>query len=190
MPWYKISISHGPGHQSHSEKYVWSDTEATKDDKREWFDDFARDQYMDWPIGKVRKCALPEQERLSKIAAFKGNSRHCQYMLNVLGADPSPQLVPVELVPGSNENEHINTEKQYLVRYGGNLYAGRFMKVWFGWTFAPGWGASTMQLDGIERVWEFDTSSLPKPPTSKQMAKRGQAFRAAEAKKREAAKSA
>lgn len=162
MPWFRIKVAHGPGHQSHSEKYIFSSEEKPdKETKREWFDDFVSEYGgMDYPIGTVLKVKLPEKERLEKISSNIARKASAEKMLAILGAPPTPSLKPVEL-DGTSKNDKIDLKKEYLIRYSGNLYAGRFQTVWFGLVFHPGWGASSMQLDHIEAVWELNTETLP-----------------------------
>ena len=55
MPWYLVEASHGPGHQSHTSKFRWSEFVLVEDETRElWNDIFGRHEY-DWPIGSCFK---------------------------------------------------------------------------------------------------------------------------------------
>lgn len=48
MPWFQVSISHGPGHQSHTTKYVHAE-KLSIDDAKEMFSD----GYDDWEYGSA-----------------------------------------------------------------------------------------------------------------------------------------
>lgn len=87
MPWYKISVDHGGGHQSHSERFVWRDERASKAEREQMFEDFCEDRYMENAIGKVRAVAkLPEKVRREKIDDYRYEIDHAKRMLKILGA--------------------------------------------------------------------------------------------------------
>lgn len=95
MPWFLIKVAHGPGHQSRSEKYVWSDNpRPSRETKREWFENFVDERHMNDPIGKVRKAKLPEKERQWKIKSAQAKKRDAEAMLKILRTDPKPKTKP------------------------------------------------------------------------------------------------
>lgn len=76
----------------------------------------------------------------------------------------NPTLVPVDLsLAEKHELPGIDKDKHYLVRRNGHLYFGKFQRVWFGWNFQCGFGASGgFQFDAPgynhstwEAVWEL-----------------------------------
>jgi hypothetical protein len=72
MPWYRVAISYGPGHQSRCESYVYHDEQRLypggKQDLVHYVceqEDISADMY---PVGKVKRVAkLPEDIRRKKI---------------------------------------------------------------------------------------------------------------------------
>jgi hypothetical protein len=45
-----------------------------------------------------------------------------------------------------HDHKGINGRRSYLAKIGGFYYAGKFERVWFGWTF-DGWNGTPLQLD-------------------------------------------
>lgn len=69
-------------------------------------------------------------------------------------SEPSLRKVPLN---GTNENEHIQSRRSYLVRVHGRWCAGHFSRQWYGWNF-DNWGTAGIQLDMIGAVYEIVTS--------------------------------
>jgi hypothetical protein len=87
MAWYKIRIVYGPGHQGTHIEYLWCAGKVTKEDKSEWCREIASREYMDWPIGRVRKVPkLPSEVRAEKVKYEQDRITSAQRMLKVLGA--------------------------------------------------------------------------------------------------------
>lgn len=63
------------------------------------------------------------------------------------------KLISVKL-DGTCENKKVTTRKQYLIKYEGKFYAGKFEKQWYGWNFNGVYDAG-LQLDSIDKVWEI-----------------------------------
>jgi predicted RNA-binding protein with PUA-like domain len=83
--WYRVRITYGPGHQGVHVEWTWSPEEPSEDEMKEWFDEIATREYMDWPIGKVEKMDLPEDVRLEKIKHYQARIKGAVHMLKVLG---------------------------------------------------------------------------------------------------------
>ena len=62
------------------------------------------------------------------------------------------ELIEVTL-NGTNKNDEINEDDEYLAKIYGEFYVGPFSKQWHGWNFYNWAGESGIQLDGIEKVW-------------------------------------
>lgn len=70
----------------------------------------------------------------------------------------APELIPVDLrkcfsgkrspdTGSCHDHPDISSRKQYLAKIGGQFFAGKFSRVWFGWSF-DGWvGGQFLQLD-------------------------------------------
>lgn len=79
--------------------------------------------------------------------------------------NPPPRLVEIDLSLG-REHDHpaFNTTDYFLAKIGDQLHFGKFHKVWFGWHFSCGWGASGgMQFDapgfnssGWQKLWKVE----------------------------------
>lgn len=86
MAWYRIRIVHGPGHQGTHVEYIWCEGKVTKEDRREWCREISNREYMDWPIGKVRKVSkLPDDVRAEKVKDAQDRIASAKHMLKVLG---------------------------------------------------------------------------------------------------------
>lgn len=73
----------------------------------------------------------------------------------------TPKLVRVDLSKGK-ESDHpdIKLGKNYLIRYGGDFYAGKFSRQWFGFTFFVGSHSLQFDTPGTnhsrwQEVWEI-----------------------------------
>jgi len=83
MPWYRIPVSHGPGHQSKSEDYRWSDKPMSKDEKEDWFNEYS--SYMNYAIGKITIVKkLPKKVKEEKLWTYKARIKYAKQMLNIL----------------------------------------------------------------------------------------------------------
>ena len=67
----------------------------------------------------------------------------------------------------SSESSHISPRKRYRVQIEGKWYEGFFSKQWFGWRF-DGYGASGIQLNMVDQVYEIGS---PPPPKGRPKAK-------------------
>lgn len=61
------------------------------------------------------------------------------------------ELVEVSL-NGTNKNDEINEENDYLAKIYDEYHAGPFSEQWYGWNFIH-WHGVGIQLDGIEKLW-------------------------------------
>jgi len=61
----------------------------------------------------------------------------------------NPRLVAIDLSKGDgHQHPDITAVGQYLALIGGSYHCGRFVRVWFGWSFDCGFGASgSIQFD-------------------------------------------
>lgn len=88
MSWYLLRITHGPGHQSAHEEYIWHGMaeEPTQDERREWCDDTINQLQLDYPISHITKVdVLPEDVRLKKVQYYRWRILGAQHMLKILG---------------------------------------------------------------------------------------------------------
>lgn len=84
-----------------------------------------------------------------------------------------PKLIPIDLkrccemkggyLGGGIYQDHpdITVRKQYLIKYNGDFYAGKFKRVWYGWSFCGVYDAG-VQLDkpgtngsNWQAIWEI-----------------------------------
>lgn len=87
MGWYRFYATHGPGHQSRSERYLYFEEPLSDEEQEERWDALFR--HKDWPIGDTEKVdALPEKERERQIRDYRGRLEYVTEMLRVLGALP------------------------------------------------------------------------------------------------------
>jgi len=92
MPWYKFSCQHGPGHQSSSEEYFYSDIPMSREEKEDAWGAWSAGR--EHPVGKVAPARkLPEaarSERIehyrSEIKGYRIGIKHCRAMLVRLGS--------------------------------------------------------------------------------------------------------
>lgn len=83
MPWYRLKVDHGPGHQTSTERYEWSDEVLTKDGKEEMFNSLCN--CMEYPIGKITLVKkLPEKVKTDQISLHKCRISYARKMLKVL----------------------------------------------------------------------------------------------------------
>lgn len=88
MPWYKMEVSHGPGHMGRDVAYRYQDgdEELTRDGYEDLFYHDIQ-YYWEWPKFKFEKVdALPEEVRADKIRDYKSSITHAENMLVILGA--------------------------------------------------------------------------------------------------------
>lgn len=58
-----------------------------------------------------------------------------------------------------SHDDRIRPDQDYLALIHGRWYMGRFIKVWYGWSF---WlGSHSSQLNHIEDLYEIDLGALP-----------------------------
>ena len=67
MPWYKMTSSHGPGHQSDDEEYFYSSEDLPKEEMDLIHEDWTYKNDMQDPVGKVRKVNLPPLRILKSL---------------------------------------------------------------------------------------------------------------------------
>jgi len=88
MPWYKIDVSCGPGHMSHSVEYIYSDTPLTAGAQKDEFHRYARqwDDGENSVVGEIKRVRrLPQDVRKQKILEYRRQGENALYMLRVLG---------------------------------------------------------------------------------------------------------
>ncbi len=88
MAWYRFWADHGPGHQSHSERYVWLTAKeqfqpiTKKLLEGLWEDEF---QNRDFAVGDVEKVkAPPEKVRSFMLATERNKLERCRRMIVLL----------------------------------------------------------------------------------------------------------
>lgn len=87
MPWYRIKVDHGPGHQSSTEDYFWADKVLSKEEKEDHFNEFC--DWMHDAIGKINMVkTLPSKVREIKIWANKSKIERANEILKVLEETP------------------------------------------------------------------------------------------------------
>ena len=90
MPWYKIDISYGPGHQSQDTTYQYSGELLSEEEEKElgreavYDNPYARDSdnSVHWNCERVEK--LPEKERLERIKHCERSIESANRMLKIL----------------------------------------------------------------------------------------------------------
>ena len=90
MPWYKIELNYGPGHQSHDVEYEHSSEVLSKEAEREmvegvidrvpWIRD--SDNSVCWECNAITK--LPDDIRTSKEKYYKAVLKGAESMLKLL----------------------------------------------------------------------------------------------------------
>lgn len=92
MPWYVLSVHHGPGHQSghrdgkpySNEEYHYCAEPVSKSDRREWFEHLTRD--LEYPVGEMKPVRnLPKKIREEKIKEYRARVKSARAMLKELG---------------------------------------------------------------------------------------------------------
>lgn len=87
-----------------------------------------------------------------------------------------PRLKAIDLRRGT-ESDHpdISSKKQYLAKIGGDWFAGRFTRLWYGWNF-DNWISGTvgLQLDKPgtngsqwQALYEIQTTKATRPKISR-----------------------
>lgn len=74
----------------------------------------------------------------------------------------TPTLIPLDMsLAQKHEHPDIQKGKKYLCLIGNEYFAGRFSRVWFGWTFR-GWYNPHLQFDAPgfnssrwQQIWEI-----------------------------------
>lgn len=87
MPWMRIEVWHGPGHQAITEEFVWF-KEDNKWEQDCWLGNFISD--MECPVVKAfRKVQkLPKKVREQMISREESRIRNAKYMLDILKKTP------------------------------------------------------------------------------------------------------
>ena len=70
MAWYKLSATHGPGHQSSTHEYRFSKRRLTEGDRGRWWNSWVDSRYMRDPRGDVdliQPSDIPNEERSEMI---------------------------------------------------------------------------------------------------------------------------
>lgn len=100
MPWYKFSARYGPGHQSGSEHYYYSDVKMSNADKEELWRHYFGDQ--DWPIGgaKIVKM-LPANAHQDLVEGCRSSLKRNTILLDIL----------------LNKTEHETRHRGYIIKY-------------------------------------------------------------------------
>jgi|SRR5271157_1412757 len=94
MPWYHIYASHGPGHQSYTDKYRYFEKPLSKEEKKNVFENDMGGYYD--PIGKVIEIkALPEHIHELKVIGAMNTITHNQKLLKVLETTPQLPVIAV-----------------------------------------------------------------------------------------------
>lgn len=67
------------------------------------------------------------------------------------------KLIPVKhLKDGTCENKNISSRKQYLIKYEGRFYAGKFERQHYGWNFDGVYDAGVqLNYEGLTHIWEI-----------------------------------
>jgi CheY-like chemotaxis protein len=114
-------------------------------------------------------AALPraedvERARLLGVAVSSGDGEFVRAIGPIValgdGTGGAPRLKEIR-VGSSSENSDISSKKRYRVRVGSAWHEGAFRKYWFGWKFED-FGASGIQLNLIDEVYEIQPASVPK----------------------------
>lgn len=85
MPWYLVEASHGPGHQSHTSKMCWSDSNLDKKGLGELWDSVFDKYDYDWPIGNCIKLKGLTENRIAYLRkSYCSRIEACSKMLDVL----------------------------------------------------------------------------------------------------------
>jgi len=89
MPWYRIDVRHGPGHQGLDTTYKWWGHELSPvEEEEERIEASQRDGFWEDPIARIAKVdTIPDDERERQIQKYKRWIRSGRYMLKVLGAE-------------------------------------------------------------------------------------------------------
>ena len=89
MPWYKIVGDGGPGHQTHTEQYEWSDVELkSKDDKRKFWDNYMPEYYGNTTGGLRKVDALPDKVWNKKADNYKYRLKYIREQIKILKDTP------------------------------------------------------------------------------------------------------
>lgn len=105
MPWYYCYASHGPGHQSSSERIEYSDQKLSREEKEYLFNDLFGE--CDYPIGDIRLVnSLTRAEWDHMKNTYETRIRFGQKMLKVL------EKTPVQGGLRPRQQEKLNRRKK------------------------------------------------------------------------------
>jgi hypothetical protein len=87
VPWYKIDIRYGPGHQSHRVAYRHAYERLTNEEQSDLAHEYC-DQQLSWveqwkaDVDEVSE--LPEEARKKLVEQFENKRDHAERMLKIL----------------------------------------------------------------------------------------------------------
>lgn len=84
MPWYKINITHGPGHHSRHISYRYFEQPLSQAQRRDLWS-YELSQQFDWPIGSIKLVKkLPKEEIENQLERYELDIKRARIMLKML----------------------------------------------------------------------------------------------------------
>lgn len=96
MPWYRVYADHGPGHQSHTESYIYRNKPLTKEERESEWEQLVYDRHLNDAIGKVDLVKrVPEHILAEKIESARSLAKYYKWMLKVYATTESCPTIAV-----------------------------------------------------------------------------------------------